>query len=285
VTFSVDGVAVATVPLVASSDLRSSQATYKTSTLGAGTHLVMAVYSGDLDSTPSRSPSLVQIVVAAATSTALVVSPNPADSESPVFLTATVSQPVVLGGTVTFFDGTKAIGNAPIGADGVARFAIASLLPGFHHLSATFDGDLNLAPSRSADVVATINPPIVIDPVPVPSVVSVARGDRAGTTVVLTFSAALDPTRARRQVNYDILGPGGRFFPVKRADVSADGKTVVLHLRRRLSPAHTYRLEVVGAGPLGLVGVSGVKLDGSGKGVPGSDFFVRLPRSLGGGRS
>ena len=111
-----------------------------------------------------------------------------------------------------------------------------------------------------------------------PVVVSVVRFGfhTQPTALALGFSVPLDPIRAETPVNYDIMGPSGRVIPVRSAVLSADGKTVVLHLRRRLNVHVTYRMEVVGVMPGGLTSTAGVYLDGAGKGVPGSDFFTTI---------
>lgn len=58
--------------------------------------------------------------------------------------------------TVTFYDGTQALGEVPLNSAGVATLSTSLLLPGAHTLSAEYSGDGNFLGSISKAVSATI---------------------------------------------------------------------------------------------------------------------------------
>ncbi len=95
----------------------------------------------------------------ASTSTALTSSPNPANFGVSVTFTATVSTTGLNPptGTVTFNDGTTALGTGTLTAQ-VATFATSTLAPGTHSITAVYGGDANNAGSTSAVLTQTINP-------------------------------------------------------------------------------------------------------------------------------
>lgn len=86
-----------------------------------------------------------------------------------VTLTATVSPAagaVVPTGTVTFLDGTAAIGSAPL-SGGVAVYSTAALAAGSHSVTATYAGDATYAPtaaSAATPATLTVTAPASTDP-------------------------------------------------------------------------------------------------------------------------
>lgn len=87
------------------------------------------------------------------TLTAEAIVPHPRGQAIP--LIASVAGGGKLTGTVTFFDGEKAMGTAPIDEDQAARFVVSSLEAGPHSFTASFSGDGAHNPSRSAPVEVT----------------------------------------------------------------------------------------------------------------------------------
>jgi hypothetical protein len=97
------------------------------------------------------------------------------------------------------------------------------------------------------------------------------------TLFVLTFSSALDPTRAQDPNNYTLRPIGvdghlGKRIRIVSAVYNPVAHTVTLHPVKLVYLFHRYRLVVNGMSPNGLTGSSGVLLDGAGNGVPGSNF-------------
>ena len=55
-------------------------------------------------------------------------------------------------GTVTFYDGTTALGRGLLGSDGTATFATSTLDLGPHSITAAYQGDANFMASTSTSV-------------------------------------------------------------------------------------------------------------------------------------
>jgi hypothetical protein len=145
-----------------------------TTALGtAGSHTLNAVFNGTADFAPSRSAALHETVSQAATTTTLTASANPAPVGQPLVLTVTVT-PAFTGagaptGTVILRDGSNTIGFATLDSSGRATFTFIpgqvirtgrsrfTVLPrGIHHLTVSFVGDGNFAPSVSAALDLTV---------------------------------------------------------------------------------------------------------------------------------
>jgi Bacterial Ig-like domain (group 3)/Beta-propeller repeat/Putative Ig domain len=144
--------------------LSGGQATLATSSLASGAHSITVRYAGDPNFAGNTS-SAVSVAIQQATTTALIVAPNPANAGQLVTLSATVAATSggPTGETVTFLDGAAVLGTGTISAGGTATFTTASLAVGGHNLSASYAGDANFAPSTSGTVPLTVAlPPVVI---------------------------------------------------------------------------------------------------------------------------
>ena len=156
----------------------------------------------------SQSTAVVTIVAAlpaaSPTSTRTTIVANP-PSAGVITVVATVSgtaNHIPLTGTVTFLEGTTALQTLPIDATGHASFVTSALGPGPHVITAAYSGDMNYVSSTSS----TVN--VVIDNnLPGPTVTLLQRYGYhvQPTTLVLTFSTALDPARAENLSNYRIV--------------------------------------------------------------------------------
>src|SRR5262249_6193775 len=133
----------------------SGTATFSTSRLAVGVHLVTAQYSGDAAFGASSSPGLSQTISKAATTTTLTSAPNPSTSGQAVTFTATLS-PSAATGTVQFFDGSTPLGSAAV-ASGTASVSTSSLATGSHAVTAVYSGDGNYATSTSFAVLQTVS--------------------------------------------------------------------------------------------------------------------------------
>ncbi|WP_406698513.1 right-handed parallel beta-helix repeat-containing protein [Singulisphaera sp. Ch08] len=174
----------------------------------------------------------------------------------------------------------------PIDASGQASvFAVANDLVGSYAVTAE-------VPGGAMNSAFALENRIVPPPVEVPlTVVGVQRyGFHAQpTTLVLRFSAALDPVRAQDLANYQIVTLGGhgrrgarvgQVTRVRAAVYDAATGSVTLHPAQRLDPRNTYRLTVRGTAPGGVASSTGVFLDGVGTGQPGSDFVTTIARGI-----
>jgi autotransporter-associated beta strand protein len=104
------------------------------------------------------------------------------------------------------------------------------------------------------------------------------------TSLVLTFSVALDATSAQNVNNYHIVnmgGPGrdgnlvGQVIPVMAAMYDPTALTVTLFPAERLDIHNDYQLTVNGTAPGGLTGVTGLPLAGQG-GVSGTNYIADI---------
>ncbi len=95
----------------------------------------------------------------ATTTTILSSSSNPSTFGQSVSLTATVTSPAagIISGTVTFQDGTTALGSPPL-SSGQATLSTSALAAGTHSISATYNGDPTFLPSTSAPLSQVVNP-------------------------------------------------------------------------------------------------------------------------------
>jgi hypothetical protein len=137
---------------------------------------------------------------------------------------------------VTFLDGTTTLGTGTLNSSGVATFTTSTLAAGTHSITASYGGDSNYT-----------------------------------TLLVLTFSAALDPTRAQNTANYTVVG-GSQTFTVTAAMYNSTAHTVTLMFGQLLNVHHQYTITVNGMAPSGLTSTTGVLIDGANTGKPGSNY-------------
>jgi Bacterial Ig-like domain (group 3) len=174
--------------------LSGGTATFTTSGLGTGAHAITGIYGGDANFTGSTSPILTQTIGKAASSTAVASSNNPSIIGTAVTLTASVTSPVTgaLTGTVTFQEGTSALGTGTL-SGGAATFITSGLTAGTHSITAVYSGDANFAGGTSPALMQTVNR--------VTSSISVASsnnpsivGSAVTFTATVTSSATSIPT-------------------------------------------------------------------------------------------
>jgi len=140
--------------------LSKGKASLSVTKLAAGSHGIVAVYAGDALDAPSTSAPFVQ-KVQAATSVSLVSSSSPVNYGIPITFTATVvalpsgAWPWVPTGTITFFDGTSALGTVAL-SSGAATLTIPRLAHGTHKITAFYDGDATDQPDTSAALKQTV---------------------------------------------------------------------------------------------------------------------------------
>jgi len=151
--------------LVGTAPLSSGLATVSFLPSIGGTHTLSAKYLGSGTFAGSTAPP-AQITVysgatPAATTTALTVTPNPAQTfAQPVTFTATVSG-AVTGGTVTFFMDGVVAGTAPVvnvGGTMQATLSLQDVALGTRVVSASYGGAPGFAASNSALLLLTARP-------------------------------------------------------------------------------------------------------------------------------
>ena len=128
--------------------------TLTVSGLAAGAHALAAVYAGSGSFLQSRPAVVTLEVNPASSTTAVASSANPTTTHLEVVFTATVTTPAsgagTPTGTVTFTDGTGALGAASLDATGTATLAVRSLARGPHPITAAYGGDAGHAASSGA---------------------------------------------------------------------------------------------------------------------------------------
>lgn len=134
-----------------SATLGSGNASLSTSSLSGGTHSITATYQGSSSFAPSTSAVLNQVVSGTVTRTSLASSPNPPAVGQRVTFTARVRSPsgTPTGGAVIFYDGSTALGTAPL-VSGVAQLSTTSLSLGVQFITAAYQGSGSFGPSKSA---------------------------------------------------------------------------------------------------------------------------------------
>ncbi len=126
------------------------RATFATSSLSAGSHNVIATYSGSAVFAGGGSATFVQAVNAAATTLVMTSAPNPPTvfGQSVTFTARVTSNAAT--GTVQFqLDGSNIGGPVIPNATGRATFVTSTLTVGTHTVSATFSGTGNYLSSTS----------------------------------------------------------------------------------------------------------------------------------------
>jgi sugar lactone lactonase YvrE len=186
---------VATVALV------NGQATYSLTYTTVGLRSITAVYSGDGNDLASTSAVLKQNVssLPAATKTNITTSGSPSLINQSVTFTASIASTygqIPDGETVTFFDGTTAIGTTPT-MTGVATLTSSSLTAKAHTIKASYPGDATFKPSSgtakqlvnlystTTTVSSSLNPSVYGQPVQLSATVSSAAP--GGATGTVTF--------------------------------------------------------------------------------------------------
>lgn len=173
----VGGVATATVTL--------------TSVLSTSPYSITAVYAGDTALNISISaPQTLTVMPIPLTPTTTVVTSSALNGNlaAPITFTAAVAASAgTPTGTVTFRDGSTALGSPVTLASGSASLTTSALTAGTHTITAAYSGDTASAASTSAPITQTITAPSVTAALS-PASISVTRG-ASGTSSVTVTSA------------------------------------------------------------------------------------------------
>jgi Bacterial Ig-like domain (group 3)/Beta-propeller repeat len=173
----------------------SAQAIFTTSALAAGSHSITVAYSSDATYAVSISAALTQIVNAPAktgTTTSLSSSLNPATTGQSVTFTATVtgvgSNMPVPTGTITFLDGTTALGTQALNGSAQASLTTSALTAGSHPMTAVYSADTNYAASTTAALTQIVNAAVKTNTTT--SLLSSANPAPTGQSVIFTATVA-----------------------------------------------------------------------------------------------
>jgi hypothetical protein len=180
-----------------------------------------------------------------------------------------------------------------IGPDGSPTQSISSFrVPGLStatielraDLPATGEGRVTVLvksldhPESATPTALTIVTPVTVRLSPGPRVRNVQRFGyhMKPTTLVVSFSEALDPSAAQDVHNYRIVARDRHRIKVLRAVYDSTNDTVTLHLAERLNLHHPYRFTVIGTGEQGLRDPERRLLNSETTGQPGSDYHLTL---------
>jgi hypothetical protein len=132
--------------------IANGAASITTSTLPVGANTISAIYSGNYQ--PHTVTALITVSQAGTTTT--LTPSNPINLGQTVTFTATVcpaagcpAAATPPSGTVTFLDGTTAVGTGTVNSSGVATSAAIALAVGTHSITASYPGDTNYLASVS----------------------------------------------------------------------------------------------------------------------------------------
>ena len=127
-------------------------------TLNVASYPLAAVYAGDATNAGSTSAILTQVVEQTSSTATLTSSPNSSTQGELVTFTAKITSPTVnpVRGEVTFTAGETVLGTGEL-SGGQVQFKTSALAVGSTTVTATYNGDSNIAKS-SASVEQTVQP-------------------------------------------------------------------------------------------------------------------------------
>lgn len=150
--------------VLGSAPVSGGTATFTTTALPAGSNAVTATFTSNTGFGTSTSAPFAVTVSGAPSVTELISQHNPANLGETVTLRAKAhSASGPMNGTVTFFDGSSALGTATL-SGGVALFHAKNLARGEHTITARFNGASGVLPSNSAPNAQTVNAASILGP-------------------------------------------------------------------------------------------------------------------------
>ncbi|MGA7157710.1 MAG: Ig-like domain-containing protein [Acidobacteriaceae bacterium] len=135
----------------------SGVATYATSFAKAGSYSISASYGGDSTYGTAVSSTVTEVVTAATATLSLSTSASPVATGASVTFTAKATGGgATPSGTVTFLNGTAALGTATLNSSGVATYATSFAKAGSYSISASYGGDSTYGTTTSSTVTEVV---------------------------------------------------------------------------------------------------------------------------------
>ncbi|HXB75695.1 MAG TPA: Ig-like domain repeat protein [Candidatus Acidoferrales bacterium] len=162
------------------------------STLGAGSHSIVAAYQGDATNAPTTSSALAQSVTQAAPTFTLTSSSNPSLSGLSVTYTANIT-PISSAGVLSIQDSLPPGSATSVwGIPGQATLTSSVLANGTHSVTAVWSGDANVAAGSSAVLIQTVRAGS-LPPIAAGFIATVAGGGSGGVGGAATGAALIGP--------------------------------------------------------------------------------------------
>ncbi len=224
---------------------------------GAGSVVVAADQPGNVNYNAAPEVTRAITVTPVFPAIILTAAPNPVFLLNPVTFTATLASAAgVPSGTVTFLEGTTALGSGTL-AGGVASFTTASLPLGPHTITALYNGDSVFTPIASQtvtvvvqDFTLTINNPALVIP-------------HGGTAVYSLTLTSVGGAGMAANINFSNTGtPDHSAITYSPALVATGSGTtnVTLTIATPNYPVGPWGLDGPFQGMLGLFGMGGLLL-------------------------
>lgn len=169
----------------------TGSASWPASFLGAGSHSITAVFTGDTGFLNSTSPTLAQTINKASTSTTAGTSNNVVNPGDPVTLRASVL-PSAATGNVQFFDGSTSLGTSTL-SNGSTSLTV-TLASGTHPISEVYLGDANYSGSTSLTFPEIVNSPT--------STTIASSPNPSSFNQAVTLTATLSPSSAPNGIQF-----------------------------------------------------------------------------------
>ena len=164
--------------------LQNGTATWTSTTLIPGTHIITAAYAGDSTHAASTSPSLAATIARDPSTLTLTAPAAPLYAGHALTLTAAIT-PATATGTLLFSDPTAGVLGQATLASGLATLTLPSLPPGTYTVTATYAGDSNSLPTTSSSATLQV--------LSTSTVTTLAAPATALYTAPITLSASVSP--------------------------------------------------------------------------------------------
>ncbi|HET9406068.1 MAG TPA: Ig-like domain repeat protein [Candidatus Sulfotelmatobacter sp.] len=217
----------------------------------AGSWILTAAYSGDSNVNATQTQSQITVDSTEATTLTLTSSLPTATAGTSVTFTAQVSSSVVQlepTGTVTFMDGSSALGTATLDANGIGKFATTSLGGGAHTIIANYGGDavFRLSSASINQMISDYSLQAVTASVTIAAgqsgKASLAVIPQGGFNQAVTFSCSGLPTGASCSFAPPSITPDGTDIASDTMTISAGGAAAAMRA------STTYRIWPSGFG-------------------------------------
>jgi hypothetical protein len=134
----------------------SGVATLTTSSLALGTRTIGASWAGNADYLAGSATTTLNVQLYATATSLNASSTSPKRGKSVTFTATVTGGGPAKTGTVTFFDGTTALGTASLSGSGTTAISTTFATTGAHAMTARYNGDASHSPSTSPVVNVTV---------------------------------------------------------------------------------------------------------------------------------